>query len=604
MIKNILNLIFIVLLFSIFISTTHAQNSSFNTDQTLTYKITSSKDALVTLVVRFNILRSDILLKEYSFTIPSHMEITNLTVTDGQNPLEVRKSNTKLSSTYTIILINSQNNISAPMISITYNQKNIINTEGFIDEIILPTFNSEDTANNTISLLMPSHYKKLLSIAKPLPFENYQSIITWKNTKIQSIQAIFGSFQRYSFALEYNLENDSIISDKKTIALIPETLFQSIYLDKINPIPKKVYVDSDGNYLAEYILNPKSNIAIKVKGFVTVYPSFQETMLPYVQNSFQKQKRYLLTANKYWKISESKLNKLPEFNTVKDIYDYIINTFTYSYDRVNSNIIRIGAHNALLLPGNVNCMEYTDTFIALSRENGIYTREIEGFGYSKNPLFRPSSEIKDILHSWPEYFDEARNIWVQVDPTWEDTSNIDYFSSFDTNHIAFAIHGKSSIDPLPAGMYKVNNIKSINIKPSQAFFKDDIKYTIYQKYLKESNKNEFKLYLEIENIGKTFLKDSALSISSNTLQITNKLHTFDLLAPYENKEFVITFSVNKSSNLIKTHSIDFLLNNTKVTIPISLTQDITLINSNFYGYGFIIIGILILIFTILKILKK
>ncbi len=45
--------------------------------------------------------------------------------------------------------------------------------------------------------------------------------------------------------------------------------------------------------------------------------------------------------------------------------------------------------------------------------------------------------------------------WVQIDPTWENTTKgVDYFNSFDLNHIAFVLKGRSSLTPYPAGAYK------------------------------------------------------------------------------------------------------------------------------------------------------
>jgi hypothetical protein len=63
--------------------------------------------------------------------------------------------------------------------------------------------------------------------------------------------------------------------------------------------------------------------------------------------------------------------------------------------------------------------------------------------------------VSDVLHSWPEYWDEKKQLWVPVDPTWEKTTGgIDYFNKTDLNHFTFAIHGESSVEPYPAGSYR------------------------------------------------------------------------------------------------------------------------------------------------------
>ncbi|PIP14879.1 hypothetical protein COX47_02840, partial [Candidatus Roizmanbacteria bacterium CG23_combo_of_CG06-09_8_20_14_all_35_49] len=73
------------------------------------------------------------------------------------------------------------------------------------------------------------------------------------------------------------------------------------------------------------------------------------------------------------------------------------------------------------------------------------------------------------LHAWPEYYDSKSELWKPIDPTWENTSGIDYLSSFDLNHIVFVIHGKKPDYPLPAGMYKIDNSQDISIKPAASY---------------------------------------------------------------------------------------------------------------------------------------
>ncbi len=57
--------------------------------------------------------------------------------------------------------------------------------------------------------------------------------------------------------------------------------------------------------------------------------------------------------------------------------------------------------------------------------------------------FGPLSLIADVLHAWPEYYDQQQNVWVAIDPTWADTTGgIDYFSKLDLRHLTFAIQGQ------------------------------------------------------------------------------------------------------------------------------------------------------------------
>jgi len=53
-------------------------------------------------------------------------------------------------------------------------------------------------------------------------------------------------------------------------------------------------------------------------------------------------------------------------------------------------------------------MEFTDLFIALSRAAGIPAREINGFAYTDDIRLRPLDLVTDMLHAWPEYYDEEK----------------------------------------------------------------------------------------------------------------------------------------------------------------------------------------------------
>jgi len=109
----------------------------------------------------------------------------------------------------------------------------------------------------------------------------------------------------------------------------------------------------------------------------------------------------------------------------------------------------------------MGCMEFTDTFIALARSMGIPAREINGYAYSKDPEKNPiniSINEGDRLHAWPEFYDPNFG-WVQIDPTWGNTSGIDYFSKLDLNHIVLVTKGIDSKYPIAAGFNKIDSNK-------------------------------------------------------------------------------------------------------------------------------------------------
>jgi hypothetical protein len=144
----------------------------------------------------------------------------------------------------------------------------------------------------------------------------------------------------------------------------------------------------------------------------------------------------------------------------------------------------------------------------------------------------------DILHSWPEYYNDKLGIWIPVDPTWENTSGIDYFNSFDFNHIVFAIHGKNSDYPVPAGMYKIENSSDITIKPISQKPTESIDIKLKPSNLERyliGNKSFFSK-LVVENNSNVYLWNIPIEYRQRNLILDKKREVIDVLAPNQKKE--------------------------------------------------------------------
>lgn len=276
------------------------------------------------------------------------------------------------------------------------------------------------------------------------------------------VSANFGTIQLFDFDLTYHLQNNNLVPILTNIALPPDTSFQDVIYQRIEPKPLNVSVDADGNYLAWYKLNRGQKTDIKVGGSAKLYTK-SKVKNPLMDEALRKK---YTQPDKYWEVDHPQIkDKLAEIlgptptqdvsEKVRLIYKYVVNSLKYDPSRLRGEIDRLGAVTALNNPGSAVCMEFTDLFITLSRAAGIPARELDGFAYTANPTLRPLSLTKDILHAWPEYFDEKKG-WVMVDPTWENTTGgVDYFSRLDLNHFVFAIKGSSSSQPPPAGSYKI-----------------------------------------------------------------------------------------------------------------------------------------------------
>lgn len=541
--------IFIIFLISIVyhLSSSGVYAADFSTDYQVEYNLSESANILnskVSFKIRITNLRSDIYVNKFSIAFPKSFSVSALKARDDQGGIipkissdeEKTKVDLEFSSPST-----GKNSVNT--FYLDFNQTNLFKVNGKIWEVVLPVIENRSGETYKVTVNLPKSSNKKISIAKPKPDSISGNQIIWDNPQVKTIYAVFGQSQLYRADLVYHLKNEEIFPIITEISFPPDTLYQKIFVSSVIPKPSEAYHDDDGNFLGKYRLNPLEEKVIVFKGLIEVYMQPRDEVLPVVRSDFSSQKNYLLAEQKYWQIKQN-LSKIKPLTTPEDIYGYIVTNLDYDYDKVASKNTRLGADAVLSSPNRAVCLEFTDLFVAATREKGIYSREIEGYGFSFDPKLQPLSLSSDVLHSWPEYYDLKRETWIPVDPTWENTSGIDYFSSLDFNHIVFAIHGKKSDYPLPAGMYKTENSRDIRIEPSTenpserielAIEEDDIKSTV-------SDNKSYQGKVILKNNSNVFLWQTPVLISGVGLKISNPKIEIGRLTPFEKKEIVFTYS--------------------------------------------------------------
>ncbi len=304
--------------------------------------------------------------------------------------------------------------------------------------------------------------------------------------------------------------------------------------------------------MGRYFLKPREKLDILFDSTIEVTTKPRSDMYGFIQNKFETQKSYLLTQKDHWRLPTPV--GLESLKTPYDVHTYITQKFSYNYDRVNKNIKRLGATLALQNPDQVVCVEFSDSFVAISREKGIYSREIEGYGFSNDPQLRPLSLVSDVLHSWPEYYNQSAGLWVPVDPTWEDTSGIDYFSSFDLNHITFVIHGKNTEYPLAAGMYKFEDTRDISILPTSQIpeAKISVKLDSFTVSSQIADNQTYKAKATLINMSNVSVFDVPIEVQANNLTVIQPKQLVVALAPYEKKEVSVEYTAKTKNQ--KTNS--------------------------------------------------
>lgn len=550
MIARIFSL-FTILFFPLFLSTV-AYAADYKTDYQVEYFL-DSKGTNLNALVKFNIvithLQSDTYVKKFGLTFPKAFDLKNISATTTQGAIststEETDDSTKILLEFTDPKIgkDTQN-----IINLQFNQDNLFKINGNVWEVILPIIESRDEISYKVTVNLPASGKKI-SIAKPVPDLIQENRIVWNNPKTRTIYAVFGDTQYYSLQLNYNLRNDRITPVYTDVALPPDTSFQKTYLNSISPKPSLTYTDEDGNFLARYYLKPKENKLIVYKGVVKLFAKPREDNRKIISESYEKQKNFLLTAKPAWKITT--LDKIEGLKSPQEVHNFVATHLQYNYEKLSQATRRHGAEYALKNPDQSVCTEFADLFVAVAREKGIPARELEGYGFSNDSRLRPLSLNSDVLHAWAEYYDVKRNLWNPVDPTWENTSGIDYFSSFDLNHIVFAIHSKDPDYPLPAGMYKTEETKDISVNPILVVPSEDLRLNIEPVRMPKSlnDVQPFILKVVLRNDGNVYRWDIPVEIKSRNIT-SSPSKTFITLAPYESKK--LEFELKTGSKGLRT----------------------------------------------------
>ncbi|RJQ26165.1 transglutaminase family protein [Candidatus Parcubacteria bacterium] len=413
---------------------------------------------------------------------------------------------------------------------------------GNIWEVNIPGISKpEEFTDYNISLITPNSFGNPSFIKPNKKLNEKNSIYKFTKEEIGESGAYitFGDKQFYKFNISYHISNPNLFPIKTEIALPPTTNYQDITINNISHSPKNVYQDEDGNWLATYSLSPQEKKDIEVTGTIktNAHPQKQEITL--------KQRVQYTKQDKYWEVQDPQIQKLAkELKTPKKIYEYVVGKLNYNYEKAIGENERLGAIKSLQNTNDAVCLEFTDLFVAIARAAGIPTRAIEGYAYTQNSKLRPLSLIKDVLHAWPEYYDDVKQTWIMIDPTWGNTTgNMDYFEDLDLEHIVFVIKGKDSSYPVPAGGYKTNpDSKDIEIS-----FAREQDFSIKEIYEVKNDLQNFYLSgfpiegnIKVTNTGNSILKDKKIDIYSKLEPKIQSLLTGDI-PPYGTKNYKLSY---------------------------------------------------------------
>lgn len=423
--------------------------------------------------------------------------------------------------------------------TVSYKNEKTALRKGEVWEVAIPKTNiSGDFSSYEIRLKVPEEWGNVAYMA-PAPVKQTKKdgtneFVFDKESLLKSgISAGFGQFQVFDIKLLYHLENPLRQPSEIEIAIPPDTETQKVYYQSITPQPIMVREDEDGNWLARFALERRQQVDVELTASIQIYPT----------PSLVEEQEYFYTkytkATKYWQADNARIQELSQrLDGPKEIYDFVTKNLTYNYDRLKPNVERKGALKAIEEPKNAICTGFTDLFIALARAKGIPAREINGFAYTKNPEIEPLSLVADVLHAWPQYWDEDKNTWVQVDPTWGSTTGgVDFFNKLDLNHITFVIHGISDSEPYPPGSYKLgpNPQKDVFVNFGQLPQKRESNIDISYEKLNKYNILNTTYKITLTNKGPVAVYDLTPQTQLDNLVINH--HKLEKLLPYSSYSY-------------------------------------------------------------------
>lgn len=423
-------------------------SSAFDADYDLDYSVAPSGITIVTQKVTLTNKETNLYPRQYEVTIDTE-KIQNILARDtiGLIAPTITKKDGKTS----IELVFNEQVVGLGKqltFTIRYDNLDIAAKNGSIWEVYVPgVADDESLKSYTVSLSVPPSFGPV-AYRSPAPVDGRR----WNKEQMirGGIAAAYGKEQAFALTLGYFLQNPRLTPVVSEIALPPDTAYQRVVIQSLDPKPKTVRRDDDGNWLATYELfgGQRMSIQAKLVAALTLSPrdGWTDNIDPAIYTK----------PLEYWESSDPKIMELAKkYTTPRAIYQYVTNFLSYDYKRIDTLPVRRGAVAALSAPKESLCMEFTDLYVAIARAAGIPAREVVGFAYTNNAKLRPLSLVTDVLHAWPEYYDATKKQWIAVDPTWGNTTGgVDYFSKLDFNHIAFAIHGLTSSIPYPAGSYR------------------------------------------------------------------------------------------------------------------------------------------------------
>lgn len=582
----------IMLLFSTLLATHTFANEEFSTDYVVTYDILDNGKVHVTQAITLTNLESGTYAKEFNLSIASlTLEGIKAYNNDGNLDVQVTKEGDKA-----IIKIPFVNKVigkgKSHSWTLEYDTADLVSIEGSVLTVTIPRISSSTGMNTySVQLRLPKS-RGQPSIISPqhreVRSDGRSNVFVFQKEDVerQGILAIFGEKQQYSFHATYKLANPSLLSVQKEVTLIPQTPYQTVLLERITPKPYDVYVDDDGNWIGVFTVERNQKLTIEVFGNVSL-----STAPQYKSTLSEEQKQAYLKPQKYWESDNQKLKSIIEVFTggsnqkvtneqqaalqaptqeiARKIFDYVAATIQFNKGAAAE---RLGALQAIDSPKQAKSLEFADLFVALARAAGIPARVVVGVDRSTLSMLKPGAN-STTLHAWAEYYTEDKG-WIPVDPAWSSTTGgVDYFDSWDLQHITYALWGKHPQKPVPLGTENyTGKPNTVTFAVTDSFPKLNPDIYVSTRIVSNSGAGfpgRGEVY--IENKGRSAVAKTTIELSSDGFDfLGEKQFTIEMLPPFATARFPFTFR-SRTFFRFTSSTIKVKMNDIVYTIPVNVS---------------------------------
>lgn len=479
-----------------------------NVEETVTFSVKNQKYFLQPGAVHYFYLGdylNENIKEERAFKLKS-VDLKNI----YEIPVEYKVIEEKSGITLKVVINEKIVPYSDYSLTLKYKTHDLININGNITNIYVPglaqdvkfttvgRYNLKTEYNYNVRVITPKEFS-LPSYTQPGSIKRTQDAISnyysidGKSLVGHMAWLQFGTKQYYKFKLvQEAVKTDNIIPKgiSDIVPILSTNIYkiaipreysetgQSISISSIVPKPKSYERDFDGNLIAHFEVPANQQTKIEITGYISLAKkdiTMQKELKDMNLAEYNEKIKTLpdlstyTQSDTYWESNDPFVNDIAKnllsksssiLELIENDYNYIVNKFEYSYNKLASGNIRLGG-KAALSGSQTICMEYSDALTAILRSQGIPTRIAIGYGNDpksqENKISNTTLLKQTIGHQWTQVWIPNYG-WLSLDPTWGESGR-KYIGS-DLDHILWYT-SSSSKQAISDSVFYSSTIKEI-----------------------------------------------------------------------------------------------------------------------------------------------